>query len=237
MTFEVPGGDRARLGLDAARLDRAVDQRAALERGLGEPLAERVEEREDALSRVEAGAGRDLAQPGRHAVAAATQERGDERLLGVEVAVQRDLRDAGLGGELVDADGQRALLVEHARGGVEDAGARGRGVERLALGDRHRYAAASTTSGRSRCTEWPAPSTVRYVTCGLAAPRSGWVVVPIAGSPPRISVGNGDAVRAGARGARARCRASCARPPRGRPGAPRSPSRGCTRRASRGSRT
>jgi hypothetical protein len=53
------------------------------------------------------------------------------------MAVERDLGDTGLGRELVDADGERALLVEDARGGLEDAPAGRRGVQPLALGDGH----------------------------------------------------------------------------------------------------
>ena len=90
------------------------------------------------------------------------------------MAVERDLRDARLRRELVDADGERALLVEHARGGVEDPLACRRGIERLALGDgqwldRRR----EDESGRSRCTEWPAPLMIRYSTRGRPSPRRG----------------------------------------------------------------
>ena len=174
----------------AAGLDRAVDERAAVERRLPEPLAQGVEEGEDAVAWARGLDEASRSQCG-DTVAATAQEGGDERLLGVEVAVQhRSLRDARLGGELVDADGERALLVEHARRGVEDPLAGRGGIERLALRDRQLSANCRTVSGWSRCTEWPAPLTTRYSTCGRpSASERAWAMASSSGSAARMSVG------------------------------------------------
>ena len=91
----MPGRDRARLGLGGARLDRAVDQRAAANAGSANHSPSASKRASTRSVGAEVGACDDLAQPGGDAVAAAAQERGDERLLGVEVAIERDLRDAG----------------------------------------------------------------------------------------------------------------------------------------------
>ena len=104
------------------QLEHHVDERAALEALDREPLAERVEDRQQPA----AGRGRaplDLGlQPGaRPELLAPLEERQDQLVLGGEVAVERHLRDAGLGDDPVDADGTRAVPAEQLIGGREDA--------------------------------------------------------------------------------------------------------------------
>ena len=108
--------------VDVVELQQRRDERAALEVVAGEPLREDLEDRQQLPGwrrRARLRLGLDPA-PG-PALLAQSEERQREVVLGGEVAVQRHLRDGGLGGDRVDPDRPNSGAAEELVGRVEDA--------------------------------------------------------------------------------------------------------------------
>jgi hypothetical protein len=124
--LELADRGQAHRALGLGDLDHDVDEGAALEVLLAEPVRERVEDCEQALGRGAAAALGLRLQPGaRPELLAPLEEGEDQVVLRGEVAVERHLRDAALGDDPVDPDRPGAVPAEQLVGGVQDPLARG----------------------------------------------------------------------------------------------------------------
>src|SRR5690606_16956440 len=194
-----------------AELAEGVDEPAAAEVPLGEPLGEEVVDRQQPLPRVRGAGDRAVDAVGPHGVPV-REHREHEVLLGGELAVDRLERDAGLVAHRVHADLADAAAVEQPVGCGHDplASVLGRhGVHPLSVGRRENFRSpggrrvvpqALTKSSRawltsSACVQsrpWGASSISTYVASGT----SSWNRRPVASIgkmlsfvPCRISVG------------------------------------------------